>query len=1583
MKFSYKVMSTAAIAGIIASIPMVAHAAAGDFYNQTKQLKYARTDLVADKNLQKTLQGQLDAGDVVVKQTDGTNYVNYKTASDAFAQAYADNGGDISKAITTAFAQGKVTVTPSVLDAYPSGKSTVGINVSSVSAITKTDVTVKLAAKPATALADADASKFTVTVDGVANTVKNVAPVVTDTTGLTYKLTLTNSLDKTQGVLSVNGVAADVINKGLDNASAYNFDFKAPEIKSVQVVDKNRIKVTFSEKMSNAAATAANYSLKQIGGAAAEILSGGSGVLSADRMSATFTLTAPLAPAQYSFAVITANVVDVASISNMVYNGTTLYFAPTADQLVDTVAPTLAKATYNRGTKVLELTFDKTVDYTKVTKSGITLGGVKLSDSDTLTTSANGTAMDITLSAATAAKLPAGDLTVSLDANSFYDIATTANGLGAVANAAVSLVTPATIQSVAYDQLTDKLTVTFDQAVTLTDLSKMTIADGTNSFTLSGLTPAETGSNKTFTFTLTGANLTSIESTMADKTKIKAYFNAANAVTGLDAVTGNLVGTYTDGTAVTYTKDAVKPVIADAKLTYDGTDTKVVLTFNKAVADFDANKANFKIVDAAGKVITDLTNAATVAYSTDKTVATLDIKGKGANGQDTVYTSAPYATLTNADDLLNAAYSNGVTFGLVYTASTYSDTNNNNADAVTTTAPITVAYKDYYAPTLVSVAPVAAQDNTHVLVKFTEKVDKATAENVNNYNIVKSGTTEKLNVTAATLQYDGMSVMLTTDAQSYLTTDGYTLTASAVKDLQGNVLVARNPLTVTFTGKADADTAKLKLDGTAPFTVNAVENGTDYFTVKFSADVDPTTALNKANYTILKKGTALDYSDATAVSLANATLTLDDSKTVKISSPDFAIKTADKYGVTVANIVTKLGVGLDTTLPANITKNDIVNTKDTTVTKPTGIAYAEDTNDQIVLTFTEELDKAAAENKANYTLSGLTPGSKIDSAVYAWDATNKKATVTLTLSSDATKLSGTTSVTVGTNVVDLAGNALTAPNQNITGIVVVDGAKPTVTSVTGTTVAGLDNDTIAIKFNKLVRQADAENPANYTIILANGTSVKVSDLKKSGAAVPDIAYDGAGTVKIKLDNTGTGNDGKKYNLVNGTGKVSVAVSGVKDLAGNVIDTVTKAGDVSGDSVAPDIANTASLSGTYTVQFAFTEAIDASTFTKDDVKLTVDGTGDTVTINSVELGTDLSTVTITAATPLDSSKQYDISSVTGTSVKDLAGNEATSFTTRTTAAYTAATMPTAVVAPTINAANVSNVTVTGTTAHSTDVGTILVTLSDGTHSVTGTVVKTDATSANFSVTGIDASTLTDGTTLTVTAKLTNSQGFASGVKNGSTFVKDVAAPVAAVTTATVAAGADVTTAQSNKLGIVYLVKSTDTVTDAASLEALVTGSKAKKATVSTINTNTTIATTSLAAGTYNVYAVDAAGNVSAASVNSITVTAPLADATAPTSIALTTGSSHGATVGHDVTMPAAGGTDATGTVTGWATGTTDTIKFTVANGGTATSSITINGSPYTSGADYTIAAATPLTIVVTTSEAGKATVTRTFTVSVTA
>ncbi len=124
-----------------------------------------------------------------------------------------------------------------------------------------------------------------------------------------------------------------------------------------------------------------------------------------------------------------------------------------------------------------------------------------------------------------------------------------------------------------------------------------------------------------------------------------------------------------------------------------------------------------------------------------------------------------------------------------------------------------------------------------------------------------------------------------------------------------------------------------------------------------------------------------------------------------------------------------------------------------------------------------------------------------------------------------------------------------------------------------------------------------------------------------------------------------------------------------------------------------------------------------------------------------------------------------------------------------------------------------------------------------------------------------------------------------------------------------------------------------------------------------------------------------GKTSAIRTFSISVAENPIKATSPSAITLTVGSTNPVGGVTNVSIPAGGGTDSTGAVSGWIATTASAIKIIVTDSGSANSLIQINGSNYSSGADYNIPSTSPLTVVVATLEPGKATVIRTFVITV--
>jgi len=111
--------------------------------------------------------------------------------------------------------------------------------------------------------------------------------------------------------------------------------------------------------------------------------------------------------------------------------------------------------------------------------------------------------------------------------------------------------------------------------------------------------------------------------------------------------------------------------------------------------------------------------------------------------------------------------------------------------------------------------------------------------------------------------------------------------------------------------------------------------------------------------------------------------------------------------------------------------------------------------------------------------------------------------------------------------------------------------------------------------------------------------------------------------------------------------------------------------------------------------------------------------------------------------------------------------------------------------------------------------------------------------------------------------------------------DTTAPTSSVTTATITNSGNAVV-QSTETGTAYLVNTAVTVSNLASITGAA-DSQWNSVDISSANTNTNLAATGLEDGTYKVYAVDAAGNLSSASTNSVTL-----DTTAPTISSVTAG-----------------------------------------------------------------------------------------------
>jgi hypothetical protein len=234
---------------------------------------------------------------------------------------------------------------------------------------------------------------------------------------------------------------------------------------------------------------------------------------------------------------------------------------------------------------------------------------------------------------------------------------------------------------------------------------------------------------------------------------------------------------------------------------------------------------------------------------------------------------------------------------------------------------------------------------------------------------------------------------------------------------------------------------------------------------------------------------------------------------------------------------------------------------------------------------------------------------------------------------------------------------------------------------------------------------------------------------------------------------------------------------------------------------------------------------------------------------------------------------------------------------------------------------------------TDRQVVLTASADGT-TLTGTYVvqagdsSADLTANAFSVGATDVRDIA-GNYLSSTTLPTGGNNIA-GAK---AIVVDGVLPSASATTASILASANAVV-QSTELGTAYLVNTSVTVSDSASITSANT-SLWNSVSIATANTNTNLAATGLVPGTYKVYALDGAGNLSSASTNTVTVLPPTPTPAPDLQAASDTGSSNSDNTTADNTP--------TFDVAGLTSGAIVTLTATPSVGSPVTCTFTASGS----------------------------------------
>ena len=456
-------------------------------------------------------------------------------------------------------------------------------------------------------------------------------------------------------------------------------------------------------------------------------------------------------------------------------------------------------------------------------------------------------------------------------------------------------------------------------------------------------------------------------------------------------------------------------------------------TFNFVGKGTDTTAPKLTAAAATANTTVEVTFDKLLDATTALDPASYAIVKKSGSGSDLTVTKADFGSSRKIVDLTVSS----MTSGTVYTAEPkgVKDVSLNAVDSSNNTKDFGGRGKDTIAPGFTSVTATA---NNTVEVMFDRKVDKATAEDIANYTMTKkTGSGSDIKVLAASLDtadsttanYNAANyytkVTLTTESQTSGTV--YTLKVLNLQNYDGKAI---DPAGIThdFGGKAK--------DTTAPGFISVTATANNTVEVKFDRKVDRVTAQDITNYSITKKtGSGTDMAVSAAVLDTDSTSI---TNLTKVTLTTDSQVQGTVYTLKIINVKNNDGTAV---VSGGITHDFGGKAKDTTApTISTMIpAYDATTGEySVMVTFSDKMDKATAENILNYS---------IDTLGYPVSATLQDDTTQVKLVTSTMTLGKSYTITFN-NVKNSDGVAITASTQSaFTGAAPVTAGKPGISSV--------------------------------------------------------------------------------------------------------------------------------------------------------------------------------------------------------------------------------------------------------------------------------------------------------------------------------------------------------------------------------------------------------------------------------------------------------------------------------------------------------------------------------------------------------
>lgn len=1017
--------------------------------------------------------------------------------------------------------------------------------VGSVSAINATTVRVELETVQTTA---PTADKFAVKVDGSAVAVTAVTK--TANTTKSYDLTVATLANK-EGSLEVNGKVAAIA------GSDFGYDFKAVTVASVVAVDKNHVKVTFSEKVDKTnAELVANYSFTTLDGSTA--IGGGSvtptaATLLEDGKSVLVTLSGTgminFKSGYIASVLVNGTAADVIKDikGNVITSASAVIFDGVGT--ASTVAPVALSSVYDASTtKTITVKFDKAISAT-VAKAKIKIAGQALALADTAVrdgVDATNRTLKITLSAASATTFEAASSkVVAFEEGAVVD--TDANNIAA---STVNVVETAKLVSATYGEDTNILVLNFSSPVQTgkLDLTKIEV----NGQTLANGTIKETGNSATVTVDLTAAtNLVAIESAASTARKVEVK---ASALKNLDA-NSNAIAQAAYTTNFTYTDDAVAPTLVSASV--NATTKKMVLTFSEPVTNTTANMV--EIYDGTTKLF-DLSSTTNDVASVTAVKNTLEVVLKtnpNPYGIDTI------KAIANKSNLLVKVLktTTGGTEAIVDAAG-----NKFSKDA---DASVSLAYTDQDAAKYVSTAQTGLATN-QVKVTFDKAIAAADLTTAKFTVVKKDNTTVTVPVTKVVGADDNRQVILTLDDKSTNFVLGYDyVVQTTAKDIYGNPvetdyinadfnLATQSATPYALTGIAYADTNN-------DYTANAG----DKLTLTFNGAVNLSGDVTADDFVLGGAGSpslGTNFTVQPGSKPEQVVITLGANAKITLATTTFNItSTADNKHIVGVNGEKVAAAGS----AVSIAKIDSLAP---TVTKAVYTDTVADgllgDGDTLTLTFNEDVKllDGSTLNESDFlvTIGGTTLKLKANQAI----VDGKTVTVILDGATNNT-IPATSKIDIavaGTDAIaDLWGN----------------------TAVAGTAVVVEKSDTVAPKFTS-VSYVKADGKTSASVEAGDKIVLQLSEAVGFTAdATPDavfVLYKGVTPVAIALSANNDGSDNKAVVSLSNSGKTLTITLGSAnigaELATTPISTLTSfnvdasktktATDANGNLLAPAV-----------------------------------------------------------------------------------------------------------------------------------------------------------------------------------------------------------------------------------------------------------------------------------------------------------------------------------------------------------------------------------------------------------------------------